>query len=397
MAKCPFDGTPFDAAYFDDPYARYSELREESPVHRVWLPEGVPVWLVTRYEDVHACLNDKRLVRSRKHANSDYRSELLPEAVRDGNLHMEDGEIHTRLRRFMNFAFTPKRIAALRPRMDEVADALLEKLATAGGGDLMADFAEPLPIAIIVDILGIPRDMGGDFHLWSDQIMCGVPEDAQKGGAALIQYTYQLIARKREEPGDDLLSHWVHGKDEEGKGLSEQEIVGMAFFLLLGGYITTFGSFGTAVLGLLTRPEKAEELRAHPELIPAAVEEFLRWDGSAQNSIRRFAVEELELAGTRIGKGDTVMLSIGSANRDPRRFPEPDEMRFDREDSAQHLTFGRGTHHCPGKELARIELQVMIAKLLQRFPDLALAVPADSVTWRPNYTFRAPRSLPVTV
>ena len=394
--RCPVSATPFDTEYFSDPYTRYAQLREDAGVQRVWLPEGMPAWLVTRYDDVHAALNDKRLVRSRKHANSDYHSELLPEVVRDGNLHTEDGEVHTRLRRFMNFAFIPKRIEALRPRMEEVTDELLESLARAGGGDLMSAYAEPMPIAIIVDILGIPRDMGGDFHEWSDMIMCGVLEDAQTAGRALITYTHELVARKRADPGDDLLSHWVQGTDEEGNGLTDQEIVGMTFFLLLGGYITTFGSFGTAMAGLLTQPEKAAQLRAHPELMPAAVEEFLRWDGSAQNAIRRFAIEEMELAGTRIGPGDTVILSLASANRDPRRFPEPDTLRLDRADCA-HLTFGRGTHNCPGKELARTELQVMITKLLARFPNLALAGSAEDIEWRPNYIFRAPRRLPVTV
>jgi cytochrome P450 len=395
-AGCPFETTPFDAAYFADPYTRYAQLREDAPVHRVWTPEGVPVWLVTRYAEVYAGLGDKRLVRSRRHANGDYHSELLPEAVQEGNLHMEDGDTHTRLRRFMNYAFTPKRIALLRTRMEEVADQLLAELAEAGGGDLMAGYAEPLPIALIVDMLGIPRDMGGDFHLWSDMIMCGVPEDAQTAGAALISYTRQLMARKRAEPSEDLLSHWVHGRDEDGNGLSEQEIIGMTFFLLLGGYITTFGSFGTAVLGLLTDPARADELRNRPELMPAAVEEFLRWDGSAQNAIRRFAIEDMEIAGTPIAKGDTVLLSLGSANRDPRRFEDPDALVLDRADNA-HLTFGRGAHNCPGKELARIELRVMIAKLLARFPNLALAEPAESIVWRPNYIFRAPRRLPVTV
>lgn len=396
MSTTPIGPTPFDDEYFAKPYDRYAELREQGRIHRVLLPEGFPIWLVTGYDDVYDALNDKRLVRSRKYANSDYKSELLPEAVRDGNLHMEDGEVHTRLRRFMNYAFTPKRINALRPRMDELADDLLERLAAAGGGDLMAAYAEPLPIAIIAEMLGIPRDMGGDFHEWSDRIMCGIPEEAQAAGGSLIRYTYELIARKRAEPRDDLLSHWVHGKDEDGKGMTEHEIVGMTFFLLLGGYVTTFGSFGTAMLGLLLEPEKAEYLRTHPERISVAVEEFLRWDGSGQNSIRRFAIDDMELAGTRIGKGDTVMLSLGSANRDPRRFSDPDELRLDREE-CPHLSFGRGPHHCPGKELARVELQVMISKILAKFPSIKLAEPAEGIPWRHSYTFRAPRRLPVTV
>jgi cytochrome P450 len=390
-ARCPFD-----EHYFSKPYERYEQLREDAAIHRVWMPEGVPVWLVTRYEDVYAGLNDKRLARNRRHANGDYKNELLPEAVQEGNLHMEDGDVHTRLRRFMNYPFTPKRIEALRPRMVEVADTLLDDIAEAGGGDLMSAFAEPLPIALIVDMLGIPRDMEGPFHQWSDQIMCGVLEDAQQAGRALITYTYGLMARKKAEPADDLLSHWVHDKDQDGHGMSDQEIVGMTFFLLLGGYITTFGSFGTAVVGLLQNPEKAELLRANPDLVPGAVEEFLRWDGSAQNAIRRFAVEDMEIAGQPIARGDTVILSLGSANRDPRRFPDAGEMVLDRADNA-HLSFGRGPHACPGKDLARVELQVMIGKLLTRFPNLKLAVPVEEISWRPNYIFRAPRRLPVTV
>lgn len=395
-AKCPVAHTPFDEHYFAHPYERYRELREEAPIHRVWLPEGNPVWLVTRYEDVHAGLNDKRLMRNRRHANGDYKNELLPEAVQEGNLHMEDGAVHTRLRRFMNYPFTPKRIEALRPRMNEVADALLEDIAKAGGGDLMSAFAEPLPIALIVDMLGIPRDMEGPFHEWSDQIMCGVLEDAQQAGRALITYTYQLMTRKKTEPADDLLSHWVHDKDQDGYGMTDQEIVGMTFFLLLGGYITTFGSFGTAVVGLLRNPEKARWLRDNPELMPAAVEEFLRWDGSAQNAIRRFALEDMEIAGQRVAKGDTVLLSLASANRDPRRFADSEELVLDRADNP-HLTFGRGTHVCPGKDLARVELQVMIGKLLDKFPNMKLAIPDEDISWRPNYIFRAPRQLPVTV
>jgi cytochrome P450 len=223
-----------------------------------------------------------------------------------------------------------------------------------------------------------------------------VIEDAHTAGRNLVMFTHELIALKRRDRKDDLLSHWVHGTDEEGNTLNEQEIVGMTFFLLLGGYITAFGSFGTATLALLTQPGKADQLRANPELIPEAVEEFLRWDGSAQNAMRRFALEDMTIGGAEIAAGDTVILSLASANRDPRKFPDPDELDFEREDK-QHWTFGRGPHHCPAKELARLEMRVMIEKLLTRFPDLALSGSPDDITWRPNYIFRAPRQLPVTV
>ncbi|WP_050788247.1 MULTISPECIES: cytochrome P450 [Actinomycetes] len=387
---------PFDEGYFADPYPTYAKLREDAPIHRVCLPEGPPVWLVTRYDDVAELLKDRRLVRNRRHANSDYESELLPVLVREGNLHMEDGELHTRLRRFMNFAFTPKRIAMLRTRIEQETDRLLDEIEARGGGDLMHLLAAPLPIQITIDLLGIPRDMGGNFRGWSDAMLGGVIEEARTAGKQLIEFIYQLVARKRENPDDDLMSHWVHGKDEEGHGLSEQEMVGMTFFLVLGGYDTTVGSMGSTILALLTQPDKAQRLREHPELIPDAVEEMLRWDGSAHNALRRFAVEDMEICGTQVKAGDTVILSISSANRDPARFPDPDVLDFDREDK-QHWSFGRGAHHCPGKELARIEIQIMVEKLLTRFPDLKLAIAREEIEWRPNYLIRSPRRIPVTV
>jgi cytochrome P450 len=386
---------PFDVEFYVDPYPVYARLREAAPVHRVCLPEGSPVWLVTRYDEVAELLKDRRLVRNRRHAG-DYENEVLPEFVRSGNLHMEDGPVHTRLRRFMNFAFTPKRIDMLRPVIVSETTQLLDEIERQGGGDLMHMLAAPLPISITVELLGIPRDMGGAFRQWSDALLGGVLDDARAAGKALMEFVYRLIERKRVEPADDLMSHWVHSVDEEGKPLTEQEVVGMTFFLVIGGYDTTVGSMGSSILALLAQPDKADRLRAHPELIPRAVEELLRWDGSAHNALRRFAIEDMEIAGTHIAKGDAVVLSISSANRDPRHFLNPDVLDFDRE-AKEHWSFGRGPHHCPGKELARIEIQIMLEMLLTRFPKMALTTSADEVLWRPNYLIRSPRKIVVTV
>jgi cytochrome P450 len=309
---------------------------------------------------------------------------------------MEDGPVHTRLRRFMNFAFTPKRIDMLRPVIVSETALLLDEVERQGGGDLMHMVAAPLPISITIELLGIPRDMGGTFREWSDALLGGVLDDARAAGKALMEFVYQLIERKRAEPADDLMSHWVHSVDEEGKPLTEQEVVGMTFFLVIGGYDTTVGSMGSSILALLTQPDKADRLRGQPELIPQAVEEMLRWDGSAHNALRRFALEDMEIAGTKIAKGDAVVLSISSANRDPRHFLNPDMLDFDRE-AKEHWSFGRGPHHCPGKELARIEIQVMLEMLLNRFPKMTLATSADEVLWRPNYLIRSPRKIVVTV
>jgi cytochrome P450 len=256
--------------------------------------------------------------------------------------------------------------------------------------------AAPLPISVTIEMLGIPQDMVATFRDWSDGLLGGVLEEAQAAGKALLEFVYQLVERKRSEPGDDLLSHWVHGVDEDGKPLTEQEMVGMSFFLLIGAYDTTVGSMGSAILALLTQPDQADRLRANPDLIPQAVEELLRWDGSAHNALRRFAIEDMEIAGTRIEKGDAVVLSIASANRDPRHFLNPDVLDFDR-DPKEHWAFGRGPHHCPGKELARIEIQVLLKMLLDRFPTMTLAMSADEVLWRPNYLIRSPRKIVVTV
>ncbi|GAA4228955.1 cytochrome P450 [Actinomadura meridiana] len=395
--KCPVHqrDVPFDAAFYADPYPVYSALREDSPIHRVCLPEGPEVWLVTRYDDVTRLLNDRRLVRNVRHAK-DYRNEVLPDFVRAGNLHMEDGEIHTRLRRFMNFAFTPKRIEVLRPWIVAETTRLLDEIEKEGGGDLMQTLAAPLPIAVTVQLLGIPDDMTAPYREWSDALLGGVLANAQAAGQSLIEFVYRLVERKREQPDDDLMSHWIHSVDEEGEHLTEQEIVGMAFFLVIGGYDTTVGSIGSSLLALLTQPDQARRLRDDPALIPDAVEELLRWDGSAHNAFRRFAIEDMEIAGTRIEKGETVILSIASANRDPERFPEPDVLDFDREDK-QHWSFGRGAHHCPGKELARIEMQIMLDMLLRRFPGMALADVEEQIQWRPNYLIRSPRKIVVTV
>lgn len=392
--RCPVHDhvMPFDADYIRDPYPVYEQLRESAPIHRICLPEGTPAWLVTRYEDVSELLKDKRLARNRRHANDDYTNELLPEFVRTGNLHMEDGDVHTRLRRFMNFAFTPKRVDALVPSIRTETELLLDRLAAAGGGDFMDMVAAPLPIKITVEMLGIPDDMGGEFRNWADAILGGDIAVARAAGKDLLEFIYKLIARKQEEPGDDLMSHWVHHVDEDGYKLTEQEMVGMTFFLSLGGYDTTVGSAGSALLALLTQREKADRLRKDPGLIPNAVEELLRWDGSAHNGLRRFATEDLVIGDVKVAQGDTVILSIASANHDPRHFPDPQVLDFDRDDLA-HWAFGRGPHHCPGKELARIELRILLERVLERFPDMTLAMAPEDVQWRPSYIVRSPRKI----
>ncbi|MFD6227323.1 cytochrome P450 [Streptomyces sp. NPDC060232] len=395
---CPVTGhkDPFDEEFFADPYPVYAQMHEEAPVHRVRLPEGTLVWLVTKYEEASEALKDRRLVRNRRYAGEDYENEILPEIVRSGNLHMEDGPLHTRLRRFMNFAFTPKRIAAMEPRIHEVTATLLDRIEADGGGDIMDLLAAPLPITMTSDILGVPEDQRSSFREWSDTLLGGEPVAAKQAAVSLLGFVTELIANKRENLTDDLISYWITAEDTDGQPLTDQEMIGMTFFLLLGGYDTTVGQIGASTLALLNNPDKAALMRDNPEIIPDAVEELMRWDGSTHSGIRRFAAEDMNIGGVDIAKGDCVLISLGAANRCPVRFEDPEVMDFGREDNWQ-LAFGRGPHHCPGKELARKELQIALGELVRRFPNMRLTKPEEEVVWRPSYIIRVPQSLHVTV
>jgi cytochrome P450 len=400
MSQCPIQNlpAPFDPGFFADPYPTYAKMHETGPVQRIVLPEGMPVWLVTRYADAALALKDQRLVRNRRYAGADYDNELLPEICRSGNLHMEDGPVHARLRRFMNFAFVPSRIAAMVPRIQEITDQLLDQIERDGGGDIMDGVAAPLPIAMTSDILGVPKDMRGNFREWSDAMLGGDPgsEGARDGARALLGFVMGLIEAKKTEPADDLISYWLSAVDNDDEPLTDQEMIGMTFFLLLGGYDTTVGQIGASVLALINNPDKADRIRSHPESTATAVEELMRWDGSTHSGIRRFAIEDMTIAGVEVAKGDVVVVSLGAANRDPERFESPEILDFDRPDVEQ-LGFGRGPHICPGKELARAELRICLSEIARRFPSISLADPDEEIVWRPSYLIRVPRQLKVTV
>ncbi len=396
--RCPMHANlmPFEGEFFVDPYPTYARMHRTGPAHRICVPGGQPAWLITRYEEASEALKDCRLVRSRKYAGSHYSNEIIPEVVQAGNLHMEDGPVHTRLRRLMNFAFMPKRVEQMIPRIKEVTTRSLDIIADAGGGDIMSTLAAPLPITIISDILGVPVDARGNFRKWSDEMLVGHGETASLAGRSLLQFVVELIAAKRRQPADDLISYWIEVQKEDADELSDQEMLGMVFFLLLGGYDTTVGQIGASVLALIKNPDMVKRLRVAPELIQDAVEELMRWDGSTHTGIRRFAAEDLPIGKVNISAGDTVLISLAAANRDPERFEKPEILDFDRPDNIQ-LGFGRGPHNCPGKELARLELRIALGELVRRFPDMTLAVPQEHIVWRPSYIIRVPQKLPITV
>jgi len=366
----------------DHPYDVYRRLRDTAPVHRIAGPDGTPAWIVTRYDDVRAALADPRLALDKRHATAGtYKGFSLPPAL-DANLLNMDPPDHTRIRRLVGRAFTPRRIEQLREPIRRTADRLLDALGSHGTTDLIASYAAPLPITVICDLLGIPDEHRLDFRVWTDTLVApdpaAGPAAAKEAIVAMLGFFTRLLADKRREPADDLLSDLIAVRDE-GDRLSEDELMSLAFLILFAGYENTVQLIGNAVLALFQHPGQLDALRKDPARLPAAVEEFLRYEGPALLAIRRFPLEDVTIGGVTVPAGETVWVSPSAANRDPDRFPDPDRLDLAR-DASGHLALGHGIHYCLGAPLARAETEIALAALLERFPDLALAEPTPR--WR---------------
>lgn len=381
----------------DHPYAVYDRLRDTAPVHRVAGTDGNPAWLVTRYEDVREALANPLLSMDKKHAlPGSYQGLSLPPAL-DANLLNMEAPDHTRIRRLVVRAFTPRRIEQLRTPVRETADRLLDALGPHGSADLIAAYAAPLPITVICDLLGIPGEHRRDFRAWTDVLVAPDPTRpgaAKEAVAAMLGFLTQLLADKRKKPADDLLCDLIAVRDE-GDRLTEDELMSLAFLILFAGYENTVQLIGNAILGLLTHPDQLAALRANPERFPNAVEEFARHEGPALLAIRRFPVEDVTIGAVTVPAGETVLLSLAAANRDPARFPDPERLDLGR-DASGHLALGRGIHYCVGAPLARLETEIAVTALLERLPDLALDADPAELRWRPSLRARGLLALPVT-
>ncbi|MFB7783875.1 cytochrome P450 [Streptomyces vinaceus] len=381
------EGTDFAA----DPYPVYAALREKGLVHRVHVPGSGDVWLVLGRDEVRAALTDPRLRNDIRHSAT-WQS--------DGgnaiglNMLQTDAPHHTRLRALVSREFTAGRVEAMRPRVRRIADGLLDALPPAGSADLVAGYALPLPLTVICELLGVPLADQHHFHTWSTELVA--PSSPAAAGAAageMSAYFAALIAAKADDPGTDLMSALVLDSAGQG-GLSPEELLGMAFLLLVAGHETTVNLISSAVLALLRHPDQLAALRADPRLIDGAVEEALRHDGPVTAAAFRHAAEPVEIAGVRIPAGDSLMLSLAAASRDPAHFPDPD--RFDvRRPARGHLAFGHGIHHCLGAPLARVEARTALETLLRRLPDLALGTAPESLVRRPGAMLRGVAALPV--
>lgn len=395
MSTVTFD--PLDPAFVADPYPTYHRLRAEDPVHRS--PLGF--WVLTRYDDVVSVLRDPRMGKEAIEAAAAARYGTPRPAVGLSML-LRDPPDHTRLRGLVSKAFTPRVVQGLRPRIQEIVDSLLARVEGAGAMDLIADFAYPLPVIVICEMLGVPADDRDTFRAWGldvarslDAVLLPAGSDVARRGRAsrdqLAEYFRRLIAARRRSPRADLLSDLI-AAEEAGDKLSEDELLATCILLLIAGHETTVNLIGNGTLALLRHPAELQRLREAPSLVQSAVEELLRFDGPVQR-MTRVPGEDVVVGGTTIAKGDLVMTFIGAADRDPAHFPEPDRLDLARADN-RHIAFGWGIHFCLGAPLARIEGQIAIGTLVERLPRLALATPAPE--HRESLTLRGLKALPVT-
>lgn len=387
----------FTEHYWRDPHGALAGTRETCPVREVDF-EGGRTWLVTRYADVRAGLADERLAK-------DWRSSLPAEerasappglpAPMSHMLTSLDPPEHTRLRSLVTQAFTARRIAELRPRVEAVAEELLADLPEDEPVDLVARFAITLPMVVISELLGVPEIDRDEFARLSTILIDECPEpELLRASTQMATYLEGLVAAKRAAPDEALLSALIMASDE-GDRLSDLEIVAMAMLLLMAGHETT-AVFITNSVRALVADDSARERFTRPESVPSLIEELLRWLSPALNASLRFATEDLEIGGVAIPRGASVMLSTGAANRDPARFEEPDVLDPDR-NTAGHLAFGHGIHRCLGAALVRLEGEVALAALFNRFPRLRVVAEPAELTFRRSVHVHAPRTLPVVL
>jgi cytochrome P450 len=361
-----------------------TELQKQGPVHRATLPNGVPVWLVVDYDAVIAALNGDHLSTAAMLAAGGLDGGKLSPDMRDAllkSLTNSDPPDHTRLRRLVSKAFTARRVEAMRPWITRLTGELIDGFAQHGQVDLMGEFAAPLPILVISELLGIPDTDRPQVRAWSRTIMSGLgsPGFPVRDATEFVEYLRALIARKRTEPDEALISALIRARDESG-ALSANELTSTIFLMILAGHDTTLSLIGNGVYLLMREPDRAARLREDSSLLPAAIEEFLRMESPVPVANFRAAIDSFDIGGTHISAGDLVVVSLQAANRDASQFSDP--ARFDpARTKGRHLAFGHGIHFCLGAPLARLEGELAIGTLLKRFPDLRLAVPAAELTW----------------
>jgi len=374
----------------DDPFPLFAAVRERAPVHAVTLADGHEAWLVVRYDEARAALNDPRFSKDMQAAlamSSEVVAEGLPGPVFARHMLNVDPPDHTRLRRLVAAAFSVRRIEALRPRVQSIIDDLLDAIAAVGPDgrvDLVTSFAFPLPFTVICELLGVPEPhrpaLGRELTALLSPVSTPAEyERAKAASDAVVAMLTALVQAKQEAPGDDLVSALLQARDGDER-LTQQELLSTIFQLIVAGHDTTTSLIGNSVVALLRHPDQLALLQVEPDRMAAAVEEFLRYDAPVPHSTFRYAAEPVEIGGTTIPAGAQVIISLAAANRDETHYADAEALDIDRP-YVRHLAFGHGIHFCLGAALARMEGQLALGGLLERFPQLRLAGSADDLHW----------------
>jgi cytochrome P450 len=373
----------------DDPFPLFAQVRADAPVHEVTLADGHRAWLVVGYEQAREALNHPGLSKDMHAAlarDGAVVAEGLPGPAFARHMLSVDPPDHTRLRGLAAPAFSRPRMTALRPRIQAITDDLLDALEARGDAvvDLVGGFAFPLPFSVISELLGIPPQDRREVGIWFTTLLApsAAPEPTAQAVAAsarIVAYLTDLLAIKRSAPGEDLVTDLVHAADERG-ALTEQEMLSTIFQLVVAGHDTTTSLIGNGIVALLRHPAQREALLANPELLPRAIEEFLRWDAPVPHATFRYTTQDVTLGGSVIPAHTQVIISLAAANRDSARYPDAESFEITRPDTG-HLAFGHGIHHCLGARLARLEGQIAFTTLFGRFPTTRLAVPPTELHW----------------
>ncbi|HTK06209.1 MAG TPA: cytochrome P450 [Ktedonobacteraceae bacterium] len=385
-----------------NPTPLYQQLRTSEPLVRLQMPGGTQAYLLTRYDDALQILKDPRLLKdSRQVLTPEERQKLIrnEEAAELLTRHMlsSDGMDHTRLRNLVSKAFTPRAIERMRDRIQQITDELIDAVQEKGSMDLIAEFAFPLPITVISELLGIPVEHRQKFRVWTNALLNSngfQDPQAKQDVHNFITYLKEFIAEKRANPDQEMVSKLIQA-DEAGDTFSEAELISMVFLLIIAGHETTVNLIGNGTLALLQHPDQLHKLQQHPDLVISAVEELLRYTAPVEISTQRWTSEDMELYGQVIPKGSMVMVSLLSANTDTNEFMDADQLDITRKEN-KHIAFGKGLHFCLGAPLARLEGQIAFNTLLRRLPDLSLDGDPKDLVWRSNLLLHGLNSLPVT-
>ncbi|MGW7485729.1 cytochrome P450 family protein [Streptomyces sp. NPDC054786] len=403
VGKHPGEPNVMDPALLTDPFTGYGALREQGPVVRGRFMDDSPVWLVTRFEEVRQVLRDQRFVNNPASPPLDYPAEDnpltrlmdmlgLPEQFRVyllGSILNYDAPDHTRLRRLVSRAFMARKITNLRPRVEQIADTLLARLpehAEDGVVDLIRHFAYPLPITVICELVGIPEADRPQWREWGADLISMEPDRLGATFPAMIEHIHRMVRERRGALTDDLLSELIRTHDDDGSRLSDVEMVTMILTLVLAGHETTAHLISNGTAALLTHPDQLRLLQEDPALFPRAVHELMRWCGPVHMTQLRYATADVDLAGTRVRKGDAVQLILVSANFDPRHYTDPDRLDLTRHPAGHaenHVGFGHGAHYCLGATLAKQEGEVAFGKLLAHYPKLSLGIAPEHLERTP--------------